>query len=158
MKPLSTKGGIKSRVSRGHFHGSNWWSLRWMEILESSIDAARLSRGRSYARRGQVVDIEIEPGLVTASVQGTRKKPYQIRLGFETLTDEWASLLFRFRRDRVRQGFCRRDAGGDGEGVREAGVGLFQINRPAPLQMYLPGRRGTVQAYNRRAFAACRGL
>ena len=84
-KPLSTKGGIKSRVNRGRFHGSNWWSLRWMEILESSIDAARLSRGRSYARRGQVVDIEIEPGLVTASVQGTRKKPYQIRLGFETL-------------------------------------------------------------------------
>ncbi len=58
----------------------------------------RLARGRSYARRGQVVDIEIEPGLVTASVQGTRKKPYQIRLGFEILSDEAkALLLFRFR-------------------------------------------------------------
>ena len=127
-KPLSTKGGIKSRVSRGHFHGSNWWSLRWMEILESSIDAARLSRGRSYARRGQVVDIEIEPGLVTASVQGTRKKPYQIRLGFETLTDEAkALLLFRFRE---RSSFAARLLAGEmpeemEKVFREAGVGLF---------------------------------
>ena len=127
-KPRSTKGGIKSRVSRGHFHGSNWWSLRWMEILESSIDAARLSRGRSYARRGQVVDIEIEPGLVTASVQGTRKKPYQIRLGFETLTDEAkALLLFRFRE---RSSFAARLLAGEmpeemEKVFREAGVGLF---------------------------------
>lgn len=127
-KPLSTKGGIKSRVSRGHFHGSNWWSLRWMEILESSIDAARLSRGRSYARRGQVVDIEIEPGLVTASVQGTRKKPYQIRLGFETLTDEAKTLLlFRFRE---RSSFAARLLAGEmpeemEKVFREAGVGLF---------------------------------
>lgn len=127
-KPLSTKGGIKSRVNRGRFHGSNWWSLRWMEILESSIDAARLSRGRSYARRGQVVDIEIEPGLVTASVQGTRKKPYQIRLGFETLSDEAkALLLFRFRE---RSSFAARLLAGEmpeemEKVFREAGVGLF---------------------------------
>lgn len=97
-KPLSTRGGIKSRVNRGRFQGLNWWSKRWIEILEASIDSARLSRGRSYARRGQVVDIEIEPGLVSASVQGTRKKPYQIRLGFEVLSEEAkALLLFRFR-------------------------------------------------------------
>ena len=127
-KPLSKKGGIKSRVNRGRFHGSNWWSLRWMEILESSIDAARLSRGRSYARRGQVVDIEIEPGLVTASVQGTRKKPYQIRLGFETLSDEAkALLLFRFRE---RSSFAARLLAGEmpeemEKVFREAGVGLF---------------------------------
>ncbi len=99
-----------------------------MEILESSIDAARLSRGRSYARRGQVVDIEIEPGLVTASVQGTRKKPYQIRLGFETLTDEAkALLLLRFRE---RSSFAARLLAGEMPEememvFKEAGLGLF---------------------------------
>ena len=127
-KPLSTKGGIKSRVNRGRFHGSNWWSARWIEILESSIDAARLSRGRSYARRGQVVDIEIEPGLVTASVQGTRKKPYQIRLGFEILSDEAkALLLFRFReRSSFAARLLAKEMPEEMEKVfKEAGMGLF---------------------------------
>ena len=127
-KPLSTRGGIKSRVNRGRFHGSNWWSKRWIEILEGSIDSVRLARGRSYARRGQVVDIEIEPGLVTASVQGTRKKPYQIRLGFEILSDEAkALLLFRFRE---RSSFAARLLAGEmpeemERVFKEAGVGLF---------------------------------
>jgi len=119
---------VKSRVNRGRFHGSNWWSKRWIEILEGSIDSVRLARGRSYARRGQVVDIEIEPGLVTASVQGTRKKPYQIRLGFEILSDEAkALLLFRFRE---RSSFAARLLAGEmpeemERVFKEAGVGLF---------------------------------
>ena len=127
-KPLSTRGGIKSRVNRGRFNGSNWWSRRWIEILEGSIDSARLARGRSYARRGQVVDIEIEPGLVTASVQGTRKKPYQIRLGFEVLSDEAkALLLFRFRE---RSSFAAILLAGEmpeemEKVFKEAGLGLF---------------------------------
>ena len=127
-KPLSTRGGIKSRVNRGRFHGSNWWSRRWIEILEGSIDLARLARGRSYARKGQVIDIEIEPGLVTASVQGTRKKPYQIRLGFETLSEEaMGLLLFRFRE---RSSFAARLLAGEmpdemEKVFKEAGINLF---------------------------------
>lgn len=97
-KPLETRCGIKSRTTRGHAYGSNWWSRRWVAVIEQCIDPARLARGRSYARRGQVVSVTIEPGLVTAFVQGTRKTPYQIRLGFETVTDEARGfILFRFR-------------------------------------------------------------
>lgn len=127
-KPLATSGGIRSRTVRGRFYGSNWWSRRWIEILEAAIDSGRLNRGRSYARKGQVVDIEIEPGLVTASVQGTRKKPYQIRLGFETLSDEAKSLLlFRFRE---HSSFAAKLLAGEMpeemENVfKEAGVNLF---------------------------------
>lgn len=97
-KPREIRGGIRSRTRRGRISAANWWSARWMRILEECIDAGRLSRGRSYARKGQVTSIEIEPGLVTAFVQGTRKKPYQIKLGFETV-DEAAKelLLMRFR-------------------------------------------------------------
>ena len=75
-KPLiQVKGGIKSQNKRGEF-GTNWWSKRWIEALESFQDTGRLSRGRSYARKGQVISIEIEQGLVTGCVQGTRKTPY----------------------------------------------------------------------------------
>lgn len=97
-KPRETRCGIKSRTARGHAYGSNWWSRRWVTVMEECIDAGRMSRGKSYARRGQVVSIETEPGLVTAFVQGTRKTPYQIRLGFETVSPEARELiLFRFR-------------------------------------------------------------
>lgn len=97
-KPRETRCGIKSRTARGHAYGTNWWSRRWVTVIEQNIDAARVSRGKSYARRGQVISISIEPGLVTAFVQGTRKTPYQIRLGFETVTPEARELiLFRFR-------------------------------------------------------------
>ncbi|MDO5116360.1 MAG: SWIM zinc finger family protein [Synergistaceae bacterium] len=97
-KPREAKGGIKSRTARGRTYGSNWWSRRWVEVMERNIDAGRLARGKSYARKGQVVGIQIEEGLVSAFVQGTRKAPYQIRLGFETLSQEARELiLFRFR-------------------------------------------------------------
>ena len=97
-KPRETKCGIKSRTARGHAYGANWWSRRWVEIMEHCIDSGRLARGKSYARKGQVVNIQIESGLVTAFVQGSRKTPYQIRFGFETLSPEARELiLFRFR-------------------------------------------------------------
>ena len=97
-KPRETKCGIKSRTARGHIYGTNWWSRRWVEVMERCIDAARLARGKSYARKGQVVDIAIEPGLISASVQGTRKTPYQIRLGFKMIPQEAREMIiFRFR-------------------------------------------------------------
>ena len=97
-KPREIRGGIRSRSRRGRISAANWWSARWMRILEECIDSGRISRGRSYARKGQVTSIEIEPGLVTAFVQGTRKKPYQIKLGFETVAEkEKELLLLRFR-------------------------------------------------------------
>ena len=96
--PIETKCGIKSRTRRGHAYCTNWWSRRWLEVLTRFIDPGRLTRGKSYARRGQVVDISIESGLVTAFVQGSRSKPYQLRLGFETINDEARELLlFRLR-------------------------------------------------------------
>lgn len=51
----------------------------------------RLTRGRSYARAGQVLSIEVEPGEVTAQVQGSRRLPYEVRIGTLTLSSkDWA--------------------------------------------------------------------
>ena len=73
--PREVEGGIKSQSKRGAF-GESWWAKRWIEVLESFNIGARLSRGKSYARRGQVLSIDIEQGMVTAAVQGSRKRPY----------------------------------------------------------------------------------
>ena len=48
--------------------------------------SGRLARGRSYARAGQVLDFELAQGKVTAQVQGSRARPYQVRIGVLPLT------------------------------------------------------------------------
>jgi uncharacterized Zn finger protein len=78
--PIAVKGGIKSRSKRGTF-ATSWWGRRWIAVLEALNLGGRLSRGRSYARKGQVLDIAIEPGVVRAEVQGSRPKPYAIVIG-----------------------------------------------------------------------------
>jgi uncharacterized Zn finger protein len=78
--PIAVKGGIKSRSKRGTF-ATSWWARRWISVLEALNLGGRLQRARSYARRGQVLDIAIEPGTVRAEVQGSRPKPYAIAIG-----------------------------------------------------------------------------
>ena len=57
--PREAKGGIKAQSKRGTF-GESWWARRWIMVLESFDIGARLGRGRSYARRGQVLSVEID--------------------------------------------------------------------------------------------------
>ena len=60
-RPREAKGGIKAQSKRGSF-GESWWAQRWIQVLESFDIGARLQRGRSYARNGQVLSIDIEEG------------------------------------------------------------------------------------------------
>ncbi|KPK75129.1 MAG: hypothetical protein AMJ79_12465 [Phycisphaerae bacterium SM23_30] len=86
------KGGIKAQSKRGQF-GQSWWAKRWIEVLESFNIGARLGRGRSYARQGQVIAIDIEKGRVTAKVQGSQRQPYKVAIKVKTLTQtDWKKL------------------------------------------------------------------
>ncbi|MGO8821528.1 MAG: SWIM zinc finger family protein [Desulfomonilaceae bacterium] len=90
--PIEVKGGVKSQSKRGAF-GQSWWAKRWISVLESFNIGARLQRGRSYARRGQVASIDISKGYVTAKVQGSRKTPYSVIINIETLSrPEWEKI------------------------------------------------------------------
>ena len=83
--PLRVEGGIKARSKRGAI-GEQWWSRRFISVLESFGMTGRLARGRNYARSGQVLGFEISSGYVTAQVQGSRPKPYRIRIRVLPLT------------------------------------------------------------------------
>jgi uncharacterized Zn finger protein len=90
--PREAKGGIKAQSKRGTF-GESWWAWRWIAVLESFNIGARLGRGRSYARRGQVLSIEIDKGKVSAKVQGSRVKPYDVKIKIKTLSvGDWQKL------------------------------------------------------------------
>ena len=84
-RPIRVEGGIKARSKRGAI-GEQWWSRRFIGVLESSGLSGRLSRGRSYARAGQVLDFKLSQGKVTARVQGSRVRPYDVRIGVLPLT------------------------------------------------------------------------
>ncbi|EHB56132.1 hypothetical protein MycrhDRAFT_3326 [Mycolicibacterium rhodesiae JS60] len=79
-KPIRVANGIKSRSTRGAI-AQTWWSQRFIEVLEGFGLGTRLQRGRSYARQGQVLAIEVSPGQVAAEVQGSRARPYRVRIG-----------------------------------------------------------------------------
>ncbi len=92
-RPRKTEGGIKAKSERGAI-GETWWSRRWVQALESLGMGTRLTRGRSYARKGQVLSIEIEPGLVKAKVQGSMQKPYDIKIRLHPLSKrDWQEVI-----------------------------------------------------------------
>jgi uncharacterized Zn finger protein len=80
------EGGIKARSARGAI-GESWWSRRFLAVLESFALGSRLTRGKNYARAGQVLALDVTPGLVVASVQGSRAKPYAVRVRLEPFTE-----------------------------------------------------------------------
>jgi uncharacterized Zn finger protein len=86
-RPLPVEGGIAARSKRGAI-GDTWWSQRFIDLLESFGVGSRLQRGRNYARRGQVAELEVEPGVVLANVQGSRYTPYRVRIRGKMLSDQ----------------------------------------------------------------------
>lgn len=88
-KPKKVENGLKAKSKRGCI-GETWWSKRWVSTLESFNLGARLTRGRNYARKGQVISIDVDPGIVRAKVQGTRSKPYEVKIKLKPLIEaEW---------------------------------------------------------------------
>lgn len=83
------KNGIRARSARGEI-GETWWSQRFIRALQHVTDPGRLNRGRSYARSGQVMDLRVEAGAVTAEVQGSAARPYAVSIRLAPFTDaEW---------------------------------------------------------------------
>ncbi|TCC17089.1 SWIM zinc finger family protein [Kribbella sindirgiensis] len=85
----------KGAGSRRSF-GATWWGRAWLEALEqrARLDPGRLSRGRSYARRGSVLELTVSPGEVEAVVQGSRVTPYQVTVRIRAFTAaEWDAVL-----------------------------------------------------------------
>lgn len=96
---IPVEGGVAARSRRGAI-GESWWSERFLAVLDQLGVGGRLSRGKTYARAGQVIDLTIEPGKVVATVQGSRDEPYRARIGLSPFADEaWDAVEDAFARD-----------------------------------------------------------
>ena len=65
-----------------------WWSQRWLELLDSYRFKKRLERGRNYARQGNILSIEFANAKVLAKVQGSEPEPYSLSLSLDSFSDE----------------------------------------------------------------------
>ena len=91
-RPRPVNAGLKAKSKRGQI-GVTWWSTRFIEVLEDYGLGSRLTRGKAYARRGQVIDLSVAPGVVTAHVQGSRVRPYKVRIGLRAFGKaEWLAV------------------------------------------------------------------
>ena len=74
---------------------ATWWGQAWIDALEAStLDAGRLSRGRTYARKSMVHPVTCLPGALKAQVEGSTPWPYDAAVHVPVLTDtQWDTLL-----------------------------------------------------------------
>ncbi len=126
-KPREAKNGIKAK-GKGRTFGKNWWAKRWNQTLEGFNLGARLTRGRSYARSGQVLSVDIKGGSVKAKVQGSRIKPYKVDIKVRVLSAaEWDKVMAKLSQEAI---FAARLLAGEmpldiEEVFSGAGVSLF---------------------------------
>jgi uncharacterized Zn finger protein len=91
-RPIKVTGGIQIHSTRGAV-ARTWWSKRFLAVLEQIGVGGRMARGRSYARQGQIISLGVEAGGAVAQVQGSRPRPYAVRVGVPALGKaEWAEV------------------------------------------------------------------
>jgi uncharacterized Zn finger protein len=126
-KPLAVEGGMSTSKRRGPMADA-WWSKRFVDVLESYGLGARMQRGRRYARSGQVMSLDVTPGLIAAQVQGSRRTPYLVTVqSSQPSPSQWDEVDDAFA---ARVGFAAQLLAGEvpaelEEVFIEAGVPLF---------------------------------
>lgn len=73
-------------IIEGRSLAKTWWGKSWNTNLERYADYSnRIERGRSYVRHQAVLDLCINTGSVGALVQGSRSKPYAVKIKIKAL-------------------------------------------------------------------------
>jgi uncharacterized Zn finger protein len=93
MAKLRKKGITVSPVKiEGRAIASTFWGKAWCDNLESYRDYEnRLERGRTYVRNGSVVDLQLAPREVTATVSGSELYKVRVSIG-EVAKAQWKSI------------------------------------------------------------------
>ena len=166
--PRPVKDGLQAKSQRGAI-GETWWSRRFIEVLEDFHEGPRLARGRAYARRGQVMDMDVEAGEVRARVELTgtplqrqHRRDGSRRRRLDTRRGRWRESCVRpgsRARCRTRSGAPFAATGGAlGRGLdTDFPVGLEPLQTSRPSTTSSPNRPGRshLRVARRHASASC---
>jgi len=112
-----------------------WWGKAWNKNLESYADYHnRIGRGRSYVRHGAVLDLQIGSGQVESLVQGSRSKPYSVKIRIKTMGKKnWKDIktASQGKLDSLQELLAGKFPKGLGEIFTTQGKGLF----PSPKEI-----------------------
>ncbi len=73
-------------IIKGTALARTWWGKSWNKNLRRYADYSnRIGRGSSYLRHGAVLDLKIDAGRVTALVQGSSSKPYEVEIKIKAI-------------------------------------------------------------------------
>ncbi|MEM6320915.1 MAG: DEAD/DEAH box helicase [Bacteroidota bacterium] len=67
-------------------YGNTYWGKEWLKSLTQIDYSNRLPRGKTYANKGAAGDIQIEGNRITAKVQGSRRRPYDVSVSVNNFT------------------------------------------------------------------------
>ena len=67
-------------------YGNTWWGQQWLHALRYIDFSNRLPRGRTYANKGAVREIEIRENTISAQVEGRRPRPYRVQIEIPVFT------------------------------------------------------------------------
>ncbi len=94
-----------------------------IKVLAAEMsDPSRLRRGKQYAKDGSVLDIVIEPGVVTCEIQGSRSTPYIASV--EVTAGDGMPL----RRDISTRCTCPDDHNWDGYACKHVVAAMFVLS------------------------------
>lgn len=112
-KSRKAKKNLNPIIINGTKIAKNWWGISWNKNLERYADYSnRIGRGRSYVRSGSVIDLQLSVGSVSAKVQGSRRKPYDVEIRIEALSaQKWQEII--------------KQCGNSIEGMEELAAGRF---------------------------------
>lgn len=90
---LQKSGHLVSPVTiTGRLIATTFWGKAWCTNIEGYRDyESRLPRGRTYVRNGSVIDLQIAPGRITATVSGSRLYKVTVTVK-ETAQKAWQSI------------------------------------------------------------------
>src|SRR5271169_4690722 len=93
IEQLRKKGHTVSPVRiEGRAIATTFWGKAWCDNLERYRDYEnRIERGRTYVRNGSVVDLQIAPREVTATVSGSELYQVKVSIG-EVPKKQWSSI------------------------------------------------------------------
>jgi uncharacterized Zn finger protein len=134
MERLRKNGHEVSPVQiEGRAIANTFWGKAWCDNLERYRDYEhRIERGRTYVRNGSVVDLQIAPCEVTATVSGSRLYNVKMRIA-DVPAHQWASICTDCAGgiDSVVELLQGRFAKGVMERICQQGDGLF----PTPAEI-----------------------
>ncbi|MEY4535133.1 MAG: hypothetical protein RLZZ246_1451 [Planctomycetota bacterium] len=91
--PRRVHHGIRLRRKAG-LEGFPWWAQAWFKGMDAGFAEAVRAEGLQYAQSGQVVTMEVQPGVARMKVQGRATRPYECSMTFHPWTGEqWTAVV-----------------------------------------------------------------